>query len=437
MKAIFTLTMCWLTVVTFSSAQVQPGYEYNTSMPYGTLDIRTTISATDYYYLQENKTFSFRESSPGVRTNTYHDMTSWDSSPYKEGNLRRKTGSVDKFIMNYRLLFPGGYSDTYEPGYPMLIHMHGAVERANCYYENCFHATPEYTVEENSPPAPTSATHRLLNNDYNLAAGGRHFMDARNLAGTRQPDDPSMPTRAFPGFVLSAQMFNIWDSLQVEDVVRIIRLLAEKYQVDEDRIYVQGLSIGGYAVYESMKRASWLVAAGFPMSSVWDANIFTQNQQQKVSHIPLWVFQGANDTRPSPEFTENIIDQYEQAGGIVRYTKYSNLAHVVWFSAYNTTDFYSWMLKQSKANLHASGGNTVINHSSGVYPKLMLAEGFLAYQWEKDGAIIGHTANTLTVTTPASTGPGSAASLLHLRKPSGTGGRSSSPSRRRGPPDLW
>lgn len=400
MKRLFTLSICCLVAAYYSYGQITSSYEYNTAMPYGTLDIRTRISSSDYYYLQEDKTFSFRESSPGVRTGTYLDMTGWDSSPYEEGNLRRKKGTVDQFIMNYRILFPGGYSETYPEGYPLMVHFHGAVERANCYYTNCYHATPEYTVDENSPAAPNTATHRLLNNDHNLNVGGKQFLDARNLAGMRTPDDPSMPTRAFPGFVLSAQMFNIWDSLQVEDVIRMVRLVAEKYNIDQDRIYVQGISIGGYAVYESMKRASWLFAAGLPMSSVWDANIFTQNQAQKVAHIPLWVFQGQNDPRPSPAFTEAILSKFRDAGGIARYTLYDNLSHVVWYNAYGTSDYYSWMLKQSKANLHAFAGNTVIDKSKNSYPKLFLAEGYLAYQWEKDGVIQGNRTHTLTVTTP-------------------------------------
>lgn len=92
MKTISTLIVCQLAAV-YAIAQVKGNYQYNTSMPYGTLDIRTRISSSDYYYLQENITYSFRESSPGVKTKTYFDMTSWDSSPYKQGNLRRKTGT--------------------------------------------------------------------------------------------------------------------------------------------------------------------------------------------------------------------------------------------------------------------------------------------------------------------------------------------------------
>ena len=77
MKRIFTLFVACMVAGCYSYAQVRANYEYNTAMPYGTLDIRTRISSSDYYYLQENVTFSFRESSPGVRTNKYLDMKNY------------------------------------------------------------------------------------------------------------------------------------------------------------------------------------------------------------------------------------------------------------------------------------------------------------------------------------------------------------------------
>ena len=114
-------------------AQVDTSFVYNTSTSYGTLDLRIAKSATRYYYLMENKTFSFRESAPGVKTDTYKDMTSWNSTPYTQGNLREKNGSADNFVMNYRLLFPVTYRETYSPGYPINVFMHGAGERGNCW----------------------------------------------------------------------------------------------------------------------------------------------------------------------------------------------------------------------------------------------------------------------------------------------------------------
>ena len=103
------LPLCLIVVLfTFimGHAQVKSAYLYNTSMPYGVLDIRTSISATDYYYLKEDITFSYRQAA-GAPTNTYFDMTPFDSSPYQEGHLRRTTAGSDRFVMNYRLLFPG------------------------------------------------------------------------------------------------------------------------------------------------------------------------------------------------------------------------------------------------------------------------------------------------------------------------------------------
>jgi predicted esterase len=383
-------------------AQVKSNYLYSTSMPYGTLDIRTKITSTHYYYLLENKTFSYRESSPGVRTNTYRDMTStWDSSPYKQGNLRLKNGTSDKFVMNYRLLPPVNYNTSYAEGYPLIVIMHGAGERGNCLYSSCYHSNFSYDPNVNSPPAPKTVDHRLLNNDHNLNIGGREHLTARNLAGTRLPNDPALPARAFSGFVLVGQMLNEWEPNNVQHLIRLVQLLVAKYKIDPNRIYIHGLSIGGYAVYEAIKRAPWLFAAALPMSAVSDAaGIFTHNQQGKVAHVPIWAFQGGQDTNPTPAATESIMNRFRTAGGLPRYTLYATSSHNTWGKAYGEADFYSWMKSKNKANIHPYKGITAIIKSKSQYPKLMLAEGFLAYQWERNGVVISTAkSNTYTATT--------------------------------------
>jgi dienelactone hydrolase len=400
MKHIYlSFTLCVLTLL--SNAQVRSSYLYSTSMPYGTLDIRTKISSSHYYYVQEGKTFSYRESSPGVRTDTYLDMTSWDSSPYLQGNLRKKNGTADSFIMNYRMLMPQGYKSTYADGYPLILLLHGAIERANCYYNSCYHSNWSYDPNVNSPAAPKTSTHKLLNNDHNLNVGGRTHLDARNRAGTRLPNDPTVAGRMFPGFVLVPQMFNEWNVTNVQDAIRLVQLIAQKYNIDENRIYVQGLSIGGYAVYETIKRASWLFASAQPISAINDAGIFQHNQQGRVAHVPIWTFQGGNDTNPSPTYTNKLVADLRNAGAVVRYSLYSGVGHNAWHNALAEPEFYSWMLKQSKTNISVYKGITTINPSQAQYAKLMLADGFHAYQWEKDGVIIsGATASTYTAKAP-------------------------------------
>lgn len=381
--------------------QVDTSFIYRTNTPYGTLDLRIAKSTTRYYYLQENKTFSFRESGPGVKTNTYRDMTSWDSSPYQQGNLREKNGTQDYFVLNYRLLFPRNYSESYSAGYPMIIMMHGAGERGNCWDSDCFWATTSWNPTTNSPAAPTDADQELLNNDYNLLHGGEIHLNARNLAGDMLPDDPNLPARAFPGFVLFPQNLNGWTSGNVQDAIRLVRLLVKRYHIDPNRIYIHGLSNGGMATYDMIKRAPWLFAAALPMSAPTEASASSPALVTSVSHIPLWIFQGGQDTEPAPSRTQGYVRKFREAGMIVRYTEYSNLGHGVWNTAYDEPDFFSWMLQKNKADIHLFAGSSTICETNGQGVRMELAAGFFAYEWERNGVIIaGATGPMYTANTP-------------------------------------
>ena len=390
-----------LTISSFVYAQVDTSFVFNTSMPYGTLDIRIAKSSTRYYYLQENITVSFRESAPGVKTNAFRDMTSWDSSPYSQGNLREKNGTSDNFIMNYRLLFPTNYQPGYANGYPMIVMMHGAGERANCWDEECYWGDRSWRPQTNDPPAPVSSTHRLLNNDHNLLHGGRQHLEARNRAGGRLPDDPLLDSRAFAGFILFSQNLNGWDTGSAQDHIKLVRLVAKKYNIDPNRIYIHGLSNGGIATYNVVKRAPWLFAAALPMSAPTESGIISQGLLPAVAHIPIWTFQGGQDIDPTPARTESYVRAFRNAGAEVRYSLYPSLGHGTWNTAYAEPEFFSWMRSKSKTNIHVFFGNTSLCGTADQGVKLGLANGFLAYQWQKDGAIIpGATGHEYTATQP-------------------------------------
>lgn len=394
----------WVLLLAFTQtalAQVDTSYVYNINMPYGTLDIRIAKSPTRYYYVQENKTFSFRESAPGVPTETFVDMTSWDSNPYTQGNLREKNGSNDTFLMNYRLLFPNGYNPDYADGYPMIVMMHGAGERANCWDNSCYWADRNYKPTTNTPAAPTTSTHQLLNNDNNLLHGGQIHLDARNLAGSRLPNDPTMPGKAFPGFILFPQNLNGWDVNSSQDAIRLIRLISKKYNIDENRIYVHGLSNGGYGTYEVIKRAPWLFAAALPMSAIADAGVTSSPVLKDIANIPMWLFQGGIDTNPLPSKTRSYLRKIKEAGMTVRYTEYSNLGHGVWNTAYAEPDFFSWIRSKNKSNIHVFADIAAICLTTNQGVRMELAKGFLAYQWEYNGVIIsGADSATFVANTP-------------------------------------
>jgi predicted esterase len=392
MKKIFAIPFLLAIGIT-SFGQVDTAFIYNNNTKYGSLDIRIAKSPTWYYYLNEGQTFSFRESSPGVKTNTYLDMTSWDSSPYLQGTLREKNGSVDNFVLNYRLLPPKDYNASYANGYPLVLILHGSGERGNCWDNNCYHATRDYDPLINSPAAPTAVDSKLLNNDHNLSLGGIVHLKARNDANGKFPDDPTLGERDFPGFVLYPQDLNGWEGSGAEDAIRIIRLLQKKYNIDPDRIYIEGISNGGHGAYEALKRAPWMFAAAVLMSAVDDGNIIAQKMTADIAHIPLRIFQGALDDHPYPKRTEDYVRQFRDEGAEVLYKKYDNLGHGTWNTAFAEPDFFSWMLKRNKAALHVFGASPLLCNSSGL--PLQMAKGFKAYQWEYNGQIISN-ANAYT-----------------------------------------
>ncbi len=380
-----------------SFAQVDTTFIYNNNMPYGSLDIRLAKSASDYYYLQEDKTFSFRQND-GTTTNTYLDMTSWDSSPYRQGNLREVTPDGDQFMMNYRFLIPDNYNATYSPGYPLLVIFHGLGERGNCWDQDCYHADQLWSPITNTPPAPTDATSMLLNNDHQLTNAGNYHLKAHNDAKGKLPNDQSLVATAWPGFIIFPQNLNGWSVTTSQDVIRLVRLFCKKYNIDENRIYIHGLSNGGQGVFETIKRAPWMFAAALAMSPIGDGFINQQGMAPAIAHIPMWVFQGGLDKNPYPQKTESMIRKFREAGASVRYTLYPDLGHGTWSTAYREPDFFPWILGKNNTTIHVHDDNPTICGGTGV--QLDLPPGFFAYQWQFNGQTIG-SATTATYNATA------------------------------------
>jgi predicted esterase len=368
-----------------TAGQVDTSYIYNQNMPYGTLDLRISKSDNNYYYLVENKTFSFRTDG-GKRTDNFLHMTAWDTREYQQGQLREKFATTDRFTMNYRLLLPENYKSDVE--YPIVLFLHGLQESGNCAVDRCFHADREYDPNENIPAASLDANNPLYNNDYNLLHGGRNYLNARNRAEGRQPDDPNMNPRGFPGFALFPQSNNEWSPYEIENALRILRLLIKRYNIDPNRVYINGLSKGGYGAFEAMKRAPWLFAAGAMFSPIHDGNIISLNLISKVQHIPLWIFQGGQDQAPLPRDTEERVRKFRTAGMSVKFTLYPNLGHATWNAALEEPDFFKWLLGQYNNHIHAFGGGDAICQSSSEGLNLTLPPGFPEYEWQLNGKTI-------------------------------------------------
>lgn len=356
-------------------------------------------------------TFSYRSSG------SFFDKTTWDSSPYEQGHLR---DGANKFCQNYRFLRPLGYDQSYEPGYPLIVVFHGSVERANCYNGNCYVGTADVLTNDNAtydrnttPSGTTTQINNLLNNDHHLINGGQAHLTARNAAGTKKPDDPSLNSRAFPGFVVFPQMFNGWaapspNNDEARHALRIVRLMIKKYNIDPNRVYIHGLSVGGNGVLQALIHAEWLFAAAAPMSAVRSHTPFKSDlisSPNNITTVPMWFFQGGKDGNefgnPYPSDTDGTVAAFRAAGGVTRYSLYPSLGHNVWVRAYDEPDFFSWMLSQNRSDIQVAFGIPLICESNPAPAVLRLPQGYYAYQWERDGVIIpGANSSVYSTTTP-------------------------------------
>lgn len=336
----------------------------------------------DRYPVQDS-TYSFRSSTEGGKT-TYHNRTGWNSDQYGQGHvIDNATGT---FQQNYRLLEPNGYDENFEDGYPLIVMLHGAGERGNCWGNNCYWGGTGWNPTDNNPEAGPTTEPNLLNNDHNLLHGGKQHLDAVNRAGTKLPNDPSLNDRDFPGFVLFPQNLNGWNGAEIKTVVRLIHNILNEYNIDRNRVVVHGLSNGAQHVVTLLKTDPALFA-GVLLMSPSAANTKVQNSEE-IAHIPMWVFQGGKDGNPTVSQTNSLVRFFEEMGGSARYYIYDNLGHGTWNTAYGEPDFFSWIRERDNSNIHVYYGDSTICASNGQGAKLGVPRGFRKYEWERDGQII-------------------------------------------------
>ncbi|MFC1462819.1 sugar-binding protein, partial [Verrucomicrobiota bacterium] len=129
-----------------------------------------------------------------------------------------------------------------------------------------------------------------------------------------------------------------WSVPALEDLLDEV---IAKYPIDADRLYLTGLSAGGYA--------SWAMAAACPERFAAIVPLCGGGDPREVARfkdIPIWVFQGADDDAVPPERSREMVEALRSIGGRVRYTEYPDVGHACWFAAYGTPELYYWLLEQ-------------------------------------------------------------------------------------------
>ncbi|HEX6833374.1 MAG TPA: malectin domain-containing carbohydrate-binding protein [Rudaea sp.] len=204
--------------------------------------------------------------------------------------------------MPYRYFVPPGYNAA--NAYPLILFLHGVGEEGS----------------DNSAQ---------LNNNAN---GAMHLVDAQNLAV--QPVFMVAPQCPSGGW---------WGGATTATAIAIIDQIAASYHIDPDRVYVTGLSMGGYGTWDAVTQQPTRFAAAVPMSGGGDTNAAAS-----VANLPFWFFHANNDPTVGVAGSDNLVAALRDAGASVIYTRYDTGGHGIWPVGYVTPMLFNWIVAQRR-----------------------------------------------------------------------------------------
>ena len=123
----------------------------------------------------------------------------------------------------------------------------------------------------------------------------------------------------------------------------LIEQIIQQLPVDTSRIYITGLSMGGYGTYDAIMRYPDLFAAAVPVCGAGDVT-----KAADIAHIPMWIFHGALDGAVDSAHSRNMVEALTKAGAHPGYTQYPEAGHFSWIAAYSDPMMMNWLYSQRK-----------------------------------------------------------------------------------------
>ncbi len=219
------------------------------------------------------------------------------------------------FALNYRIYIPPDL----KPGekIPLVLFFHGAGERGDNNIRQLHHAIPGLFsfVKKNAIPAIIVAPQ---------CPSGMQWVDVPwgGLSHT-MPPKPSKP--------MHAAMALLQDCLK-------------SLPVDDSRIYVCGISMGGFGTWDIVQREPETFAAALPVCGGGDTA-----EAPKLKELPIWTFHGDQDQTVKTSRSRDMIEAVKAGGGNPKYTEYPGVGHNSWTQTFANAEVLQWLFTQKKA----------------------------------------------------------------------------------------
>lgn len=212
--------------------------------------------------------------------------------------LPKSSTETEKQNISYLLFLPEDYDAKSEKTWPLMLFLHGAGETG----------TDIEKVKVHGPP-------KLLGEAEKRKEWPFITVSPQNLPGSR------------------------WTPSQL---ILLLDEIEKNYKVDKQRVYITGLSMGGFGTWNMLARYPDRFAAGAPIcggGSTADVKPYLEK--------PIWVFHGAKDNVVRVNLSTDLVDAIKAAGGTkVKLTIYPELQHDSWTVTYENPELYKWLLEQ-------------------------------------------------------------------------------------------
>jgi len=150
----------------------------------------------------------------------------------------------------------------------------------------------------------------------------------------------------FPLLVVSPQCpQSSWWPAETLTLRALLDDVQKRYRIDLDRVYVTGLSMGGYGTWRLAVAQPDRFAAAVPICGGLEG---PPQAVDVLKKLPIWVFHGAKDETVPVEQSQRLVDRLQEIGGDVRMTVYPEAGHDSWTQAYDDPELYDWLLSQSR-----------------------------------------------------------------------------------------
>jgi predicted peptidase len=201
--------------------------------------------------------------------------------------------------------------------YPLVLVLHGAGERGTNNSSQLTHGSKMFLDPANRTANPSFVIFPQCPPDKRWVE-----VDWGDPKPHQTPKDPSVPMSL---------------------VLELVPSMMKSLPIDPKRVYVMGLSMGGFGTWDILARRPEWFAAAVPICGGAD-----NTTAPLIAKIPIWVFHGGSDETVKTIRSRSMVEALKAAGGMPKYSELPGVGHDAWSTAFSSPDLLPWLYSHKR-----------------------------------------------------------------------------------------